>query len=300
MARGTQHRKRRPPSNARVATAPAAKPGKQPKVKHASWEDELFFARLRAHAKWVFVFLALVFGLGFVFFGVGSGSSGISDVLQNFFTRNNSSGGSVGGLEGKVRDHPKDAKAWRDLATKYEQKQRKEDAIRALTRYTALRPKDGDALQELAGLYSQRATDIRNEAALAQQQSQSLSPTTTFAPAATTPFGRAFQDPNALQDPISNAITQSTNTQASDAYSKLTDVEKQAVSVYKRIAKLNPGDATTQVQLGEAAQSAGDTATAVAAYKRFLKLAPTDPLAPAVKQQLKQLTAASAPVAPSG
>jgi tetratricopeptide (TPR) repeat protein len=292
VARGTQHRKRRPAADARVATAPAAK---QPKVKHASWEDELFFSRLRVHAKWVFVLLALVFALGFVFFGVGSGSTGISDVLQNFFSSSNStSGGSVGGLEKKTREHPKDAQAWRDLATKYEQKQQQPDAIRALERYTALRPKDADALQELAGLYSTRGTQYRQEAAAAQQASQLTSPASTFAPSATSPFGRAFQDPTALQDPVANAISQSASTKASDAYTKLSTVTKQAESVYKRLAALNPDDATTQVQLGEAAQSAGDTKTAVAAYKRFLKLAPTDPLAAAVKQQLKQLSATSA------
>ena len=109
MARGTQHRKRRPPPDARVATA-AVKA--KPKVKHASWEDELFFSRLRSHAKWVFVLLALAFALGFVFFGVGSGSTGISDVLQNFFKGTSSSGTSVGGAEKKTREHPKDAKAW--------------------------------------------------------------------------------------------------------------------------------------------------------------------------------------------
>ena len=46
----------------------------------------MFFPRLRRQAKWVFVFLALVFAVGFVAFGVGSGSSGISDLLRgNFF-----------------------------------------------------------------------------------------------------------------------------------------------------------------------------------------------------------------------
>ena len=46
----------------------------------------MFFPRLRRQAKWVFVLLALVFAFGFVAFGVGSGSTGISDILRgNFF-----------------------------------------------------------------------------------------------------------------------------------------------------------------------------------------------------------------------
>jgi regulator of sirC expression with transglutaminase-like and TPR domain len=252
------------------------------------------------HAKWVFVFLALVFGLGFVFFGVGSGSTGISDVLQNFFNRTSSSTGSVGGLQKKVLEHPKDAKAWRDLATKLEQKQQTTEAITALQRYTALRPKDQSALEELAGLYSRRADDYRNEAAAAQAEGQAGSGSTLFQPASTTPLGKAYQDPNALQDPIASAVSTTANAKVSDAYSKLSAVEKQAVAVYKRLIVLNPNDATRQIQLGQAAQNAGDTATAVAAYKKFLKLAPNDPLVPAVKEQLKSLTSTTTPAVTTG
>jgi hypothetical protein len=37
----------------------------------AAIEDTLFFTRIRQHAKWVFVFLALSFLIGFVVFNVG-------------------------------------------------------------------------------------------------------------------------------------------------------------------------------------------------------------------------------------
>ena len=77
MARGTQHRKRRPTSNAAVAQKAKSKPAKP--VKQDSWEDQLFFPRLRRHAKWVFVLLAFAFAFSFVLFGVGSGSTGIGD-----------------------------------------------------------------------------------------------------------------------------------------------------------------------------------------------------------------------------
>ena len=43
--------------------------------------------------------------------------------------------------------------------------------------------------------------------------------------------------------------------------------------------KLTPNDPNVQLQLGQSAQAANDTATAIAAYKKFLKLAPHDPLA---------------------
>ncbi len=57
-----------------------------------SWEDQLFFSRLRRHAKVVYVLLAVIFAGGFVFLGVGSGSGGIGDLLQgNFFGNGGSS-----------------------------------------------------------------------------------------------------------------------------------------------------------------------------------------------------------------
>ncbi len=56
----------------------------------------------------------------------------------------------------------------------------------------------------------------------------------------------------------------------------------------QKLAKLTPRDVTVQYQLGQAAQQAGDYKTAVAAYSRFLKLAPNDVDAPQVKQLLKQ------------
>jgi predicted TPR repeat methyltransferase len=63
---------------------------------------------------------------------------------------------------------------------------------------------------------------------------------------------------------------------------------------------LNPSDATTQIQLGQAAQAAGDSATAIAAYTAFLKLAPTDPLAAQVKQALASLKTSAATSSSSG
>ena len=44
---------------------------------------------------------------------------------------------------------------------------------------------------------------------------------------------------------------------------------------------------------GQTAQDAGDTATAITAYKTFLKLAPNDPLSASAKKALKQLQGSS-------
>jgi cytochrome c-type biogenesis protein CcmH/NrfG len=296
VARGTQHRKRRPKQNARAQAVVAPRKQKPPQ-----WQEELFFQRLRNHAKWMFVLLALVFALGFVFFGVGSGSTGITDALQNAFSFGHSSGGtSVSKLQKKVAKNPRDATAWRDLATALEQKQKTKDAVDALERYTALRPSDQGALAELAAQYSNLATTYSNDYAAAQAETVSAStPGDVFAPPASTPFGKAFSDPNALKDPISAAVSALTSSKQQTAYTNYLDAQRKAEGVYRRLVKLNPRDATTQIQLGQAAQAAQDTPTAIAAFEKFLKLAPTDPLAAQVKQALKSLRAQSAPPAPA-
>jgi cytochrome c-type biogenesis protein CcmH/NrfG len=243
----------------------------------------------------MFVLLALAFALGFVFFGVGSGSTGISDILQNALHFGSNGGTSVSKLEKKVGKHPQDAKAWRDLATAYEQKQRTQDAVNALLRYSALRPKDEGALAELASEYGTLAQTYSTEYTNAQQQAaQQAPPGAAFAPAATTPFGKAFNDPAALKDPISSAVETLSSATQSTALTNYQDAQRNAEGAYKKLIALRPNDATTQIQLGQAAQAANDNKTAIAAYRAFLKLAPTDPLAPQVKQVLKGLVATAA------
>jgi cytochrome c-type biogenesis protein CcmH/NrfG len=286
VARGTQHRKRRTQTNARVA--PAAPKGKQKRVKHERWEDQLFFSRLRVHAKWMFVFLALVFALGFVIFGVGSGSTGISDVLQNMFNGSSSSGASASSLRKKAEEHPKQAKLWHDLAVKLQADNKLDQAIDALKRYTTLRPKDQAVLQELASLYLRRAGDEQQTYFEAQTRSQLLSPAQIGQPPATSPLGKAL---SGLTNPIQQAVSTSIGSQTSEAYGKIISYQTEAVGTYKQLAKLSPKDAITQFRLAQVAQGAGDAKTAIAAYKRFLVLAPSDPLAATAKKSLKQLEA---------
>jgi len=295
VARGTQHRKRRPAANARAAAVAAPKRQKPPQ-----WQEQLFFQRLRNHAKWAYVGLAVAFVLGFVLLGVGSGSTGVSDVLQNAFHFGSGGGTSISKLQKQTDKNPSDATAWRDLATALEQKQRTLEAVNALQRYTALRPQDQTALQELASqsgtLGNKYATDYSAAQAEASQQA---SPASTFAPPSTTPIVKLFTDPAALQDPIAAAVQSLSSTKQSTAYSKFQEAQKNAEAAYQKIVALTPTDATVQIQLGQAAQSAGDNKTAIAAYKAFLKLAPTDPLAAQVKQALKSLQATTPAVSSS-
>ena len=72
MARFDKSSTKRPKQDAAVAATRSAKRSTAPSI-----EDTMFFPRLRRHAKWMFVFLAVALGGGFVLFGVGAGGTGV-------------------------------------------------------------------------------------------------------------------------------------------------------------------------------------------------------------------------------
>ena len=187
----------------------------------------------------MFVLLALAFALGFVFFGVGSGSTGISDILQNALNFGSSGGTSISKLQSKVAKNPKDATSWRNLATAYEQKQRTQDAVQALERYSALKPKDDGALAELASEYGTLAQTYATDYTNAQQEAASQAPPgAAFAPGPSTPLGKAFNDPGALKDPIAAAVQTLSSTKQQTAYTSYQSAQQNAESAYRQLVAL--------------------------------------------------------------
>ena len=243
----------------------------------------MFFPRLRQHTKWMFVFLALVFGLGFVLFGIGAGGTGLGDLL-----RDNGGGSSdtpsVKSARERTQERPKDAQAWRDLATALQTDGKADDSIEPLGRYTQLAPKDTDALRELAGLYLSRANRLQQQAQLAQLDAASVTGGSLFAQPLQLGGGATLGT-----DPVTQAVQDQSNQVVTAAITKATAATNQALSTYRRLERQLPNDPSVQIELGQAALNAGDSATALAALKKFLKLAPDDPQAPLVKQQIKQL-----------
>lgn len=289
MARGAA--KRRPASSKpKPVAASARRPTGGSSARIA--EQTMFFPRLRRQARWAFALMVVAFLLGFVFLGVGSGS-GIGDLLQGNFGNilgTGSSGPSIDKAKDRVAKNPKDAAAYRDLADAYRTKQRTPEAIRALQKYTALRPKDKRAVEDLAALQLSRAEALRNQAAAAYAEQQQTSIGDAFGPSPSSKLGQALGT-----DPITQAVTSNASTAFSDAYSKMQAAYTDAVRTYKRLAVLEPDEPTIQEELAFAAETGGDTKTAVAAYQRYLKLNPEATDAAAIKQRIKQLQAQSAP-----
>jgi hypothetical protein len=299
VAKGTQHRKRRPRPDVAVAAQPAARP-KRPK--RPAYEEQLFFGRLRKHGKVVFVLLAGVFIISFVFLGVGSGSTGISAVLENFFTGSSSSGKSLSSLQKATTDHPKDAAAWLAYATKLQSDNKLDEAAQALTTYTTLKPKDVNELRSLAAIYYERANDWYTVYQDQQSYTQMLSPSPLLSPSSSSKLATAL---DTVTNPLSTAVSSQTSTDVSNAYEQFASEMSNWEGTYKKIGKLQPNDASTQLSLAQAAADAADTKTEIAAYKKFLQLAPNDSEAPAARKALKAAeaqakSAAASPTTTSG
>jgi tetratricopeptide (TPR) repeat protein len=283
VARGTQHLKKKP--KAAAVAAPRQRSRSELRRQRRMEDAGMFFPGLRRHAKWMFVFLALVFAVGFVGFGVGSGSSGLGDVLQKWFS-SNGGGPNISKLEATTKAHPKDAQAFRDLASAYEGKQKTSQAIVALERYSRLRPGDTDALQELAGLYQQRLSALSTQYSAIQVAP--IASTTDFVPPSSTKLGQAYTDTNALADPIDRMVQDYATQQQSQIAQQASTIAAKIENAYARVVARDPTDATSQFQLAQAAQNAGDTATAISAYRKAKKLDPST-YGAAADQAVKQL-----------
>jgi tetratricopeptide (TPR) repeat protein len=257
----------------------------------------MFFPRLRRQAKWMFVFLAVVFGLGYVIFNVGGSipGTGLGDVLQGL-AQQQGTGPSVGESRDKIKDRPNDPTGYRDLSTALQREGRNVEAIQPLERYVQMRPTDRDALRSLGSLHMAQARTYEEQGALARAQLTEITGGDVLSPGTTSPFGQEFANPQ-----ISSIESTKYNQQLNQAFLGLQESYKEATRVFQKLVDVTPDELEADeplifLQLGQAAQSAGDYKAAIKAYERYLVVAPDSASAPAVKAQLPELRkAANAP-----
>jgi tetratricopeptide (TPR) repeat protein len=287
MARSAQRRnrqERRPTPRAR--TAPAAR-------RPQSYEDTMFFPRLRRQTKWMFVFLAIIFGLGYVIFNVGGSipGTGLGDVLQGI-GQSTSSGPSEGDARDKIKDHPENPAGYLELATALQRNGKTDEAIEPLTRYLGFRPKDRAALSQLAGLYLTQGKTAQEQAAQAQAELTQITGGGVFAPDSSTKLGQQLGEGKITQIESAGA-----NQRLSQAYLAYQDAYQNATRTYQQLVAAIPKQQQAEqpsifLQLAFAAQSANQLQDAINAYKRFLLVAPDSPNEAGVREQIKQLEAA--------
>ncbi len=278
MARFDKSSTKSPQQDAALAASRRAKKSTAPSI-----EDTMFFPRLRRHAKWMFVFLAVALGGGFVLFGVGAGGTGVGDIFRG---AGGSSGPSVSSAQKKTEENPKDLEAWRELSTAYQADNKTDEAIEAQKTVVVLAPKDTNALRELASLYLAQASAKQLEAQILQTRAAYEGAGQGFPGAFTSPNGQPI-----LEDSISSLVKNQASPRIQELAQAAQASSAESVNAYKRIVVISPRDPNVRLELAQAAQQAGDAATMISAFEAFLKLAPDDPNAPIVKQQLKQLRA---------
>jgi tetratricopeptide (TPR) repeat protein len=275
MARAAVKAKQAQAAKAQPAKTAAKRNRRRGHASGGNPNQALFFNRMRRHAKWMYVLLAVLFAITFAAVGVGSGSSGLDQLFNGVF---GGGGNSVSSASAEVKKNP--VKGWRDLASAYEAKGDNASAIIALQQYLKLRPKDSTAYSELGGLQLTQAQAAVSQYQAATQAQQAAAPGQTFQPGGV--FGKA------INDPIQAAAAQRASGVTQALYQKAVGAYGQAVATYQQLVKVHPNDPNAQFQLATAAQTAGNYSVAATAYKAYLKLNPTTPQRKQIEKLIKQ------------
>jgi cytochrome c-type biogenesis protein CcmH/NrfG len=240
----------------------------------------VLFERIRRTQKPVFIFLAVMFGLGFVALGVGQGANSID--LGSLFSSGSgsSSGTSISGLQSRVQSHPKDAGAWLLLARAYETGHQTNQAISAFQSYLALKPKNQGALSSTATLLEQRGQS--NGAKVQQAQAAAAQYTLGVNATATGSLKLA----SALTHPLLSSLALPTQTLARTLETSAITDFAQAMGLRQNLVKLAPKNPAYQFLLAKDAYATQSYATVATALEAYLRLSPNLPKAS--KKQLQQ------------
>ena len=222
----------------------------------------MLFERIRRTQKPVFLFLAVMFGVGFVALGIGQGANSIN--IGDLFSSSSSSGTSISDLSSRVQSHPKDSGAWLQLARAYQADKQNSQAISAYTTYLGLKPNDQSALAATAGLLETRGS---SDASKVQQAASSLA----LAPA--------------LTHPLMTTLAQPATTIAQTLESSAVSDFAQAMGYRQKLAKLSPHNASYQFFVARDAYATQSYATVATALERYLALSPNMRKAPRVQIQ---------------
>ena len=252
----------------------------------------MFFPRLRRQAKWMFVFLALVFGIGFVAFGIGgSGTGGFADFFQN--GGSTSSGPSVGDAKNKIEDG--NLAAYKELAEAYRTEGKQDEAIAAGESYVRFKPNDYAFMRSLASDYEGKAARQRDEAAAIQEE-LTTSTGTTFAVPPDSVLGRALGTGR-----IDRELTADANQKLTELYGGIEAAYTRATTLYQRVARVEKDDVLLQMLLAQSAYQARKNDVAIKASQQVCKLAPGSVDCQQAKNLIAQIRtqAVSAAAAPS-
>ena len=252
--------------------------------------QDLFFVKMRRHQKWLYGLLAVVFALGFVGIGVGSGNgAGLSQLYTGLF--GSGKGDAVSKAQDEVKKNP--VQGYRDLATAYESNGDTAQAITALQNYLVLKTKDAATWGELGDLQLSQGNTYTTQYQNAQQAAQIADPSAPFLPGGV--LGSAVG-----QNPAYTGASQAAASQTSQLYQQASASFKSAVTSYQQASKLHPRSTTYLQLLATAAANAGNNKVAADALRKYLKVYPNAPLKSQILREIKALTQGTTPAVKPG
>lgn len=253
--------------------------------------------RMRRGGKWVFLGLAVVFAFGFVFAGVGTGGGlSLADLIgQNRDSSpvtTSASASAVDQAAAKAKASPDDPQAWLALAQAQVAAGRLDAVDASLAKAAKLAPDDAEVQASIADahLAVAGAAISKAQAIYAEAQAAGLVNGRSPVPAQVIP--------GQLQtaDPFQTAASDKASKSSSDVMAKIGPLQTQATDAYKAAAeaqavvtRVSPEDPAAWFRLAQFQSAANDTAGAIVAYGKFVELAPDDPLAGKVKDEIASL-----------
>ncbi len=252
--------------------------------------------RLRTKGKWIFAFLAVVFALTFVVAGVGTGGPSFLDMLgQERAAEGPETQPANDAVEAALADAkatPEDPQAWLALANAYVNAGQLEKAEEPATRAAELAGEDAERQSAVADLYLALAAALlqRAQEAYAGAQGAGLVNGRPAVPQAVipgqsqgaTPFQTAQEALASAGFSEASAAAMPFQTQADSAY-------KGAIAAQEVVTKVSPDAPEAWFRLGQIAGAANDGELAISSYRKFVELAPDDPLVNQVEEEIDRL-----------
>lgn len=235
--------------------------------------------------KWVFALLAVAFGIGFVVFGVGSGGTGVGDVLKDLFGGGSQvENASVQDAKDGVAANPDDPDALLALASAYRESQQPGLQAQALEKLVALQPTNADAYSQLGRAWFLAADNAVQEAS----SSPNLERVPLTSDLCTFP-GTSGIIGAICEDPIDQSLSATQNRQIQDLIQRSNELYAKAATAFEELSKLRPDEPSSWLFLANAQSQAGNQDAQLAAYEEFLKRFPDDPNAEQIKTIVDQL-----------
>ena len=258
--------------------------------------------RMRKNGKWVFLALAVVFGITFVFAGVGTSGPSLVDLIG----QNNDSSpvttsvddSAVQKAEAATKASPDDPQVWLELAQAEVGAGQLDKVAASAAKAAELAPKDADVQSAVADVYLAQAAAALQKAQTmyAAAQGGGTVDGRSAVPQQVIPGQSNGATPfQSAQEALASAKLSAVSEKVSPLQTQSSEAYTAAVAAQTIVTEVRPDDPAAWFRLGQIATAANDTSGAITAYERFVKLAPEDPLTGKVKDEIKRLKESLAP-----